>query len=45
MLEGVGAWQVLRDFGELWSTFPGAQIFDSRYLEHFLSEGDDIWHG
>jgi len=42
---GIGAQEVLRDFGEVWSTFPGAQIFDSRYLAHFLTEGDEIWSG
>jgi len=30
------------NFGPL---FSGAQIFDSGYLAHFLSEGDEIWQG
>ena len=36
---------VLRDFGELWSTFPRAQIFNSGCLAHFLSQHDDNWQG
>ena len=35
---------VLRDFGELWSTFSAAWIIHSRYLAHFLSYDDKIWH-
>jgi len=44
LVRGTGAYHVLRDFGELWSTFSGAQFFDSGYLGHFLSYGDEIWH-
>jgi len=29
-------------FSELWSTFAGAQIFDSPYIAH-LSEHSEIW--
>jgi len=42
-IRGIGALQVLRDFGELWSTFQGAQIFASEYLAHFLSDHDENW--
>jgi len=28
--------------GELWSTFTGAQNFDSGYLAHFLSQRNEI---
>jgi len=41
-VRGISAWQVLRDFRELWSTFLGAQIFNSGYLTHFLLEDDEI---
>ena len=34
-VRGIGAAQVLRDFGELWSTFSGSTIFDSGHLIHF----------
>jgi len=40
-MTGIGASHVIKDFGELWCTFPGAQVFDSRYLAHFLSERDE----
>jgi len=33
--EGYLCVQVFSYFGELWSTFAGAQIFDSEYLAHF----------
>jgi len=33
--------QVIKDFGELWYSFPEAQVFDSRYLAHFLPERDE----
>jgi len=32
-------------FGELWFTFAGAQIFDSRYLIHFLLQCNDTLVG
>jgi len=34
-VRSIAVWQVLRDSGELWSTFIGTQIFDSGYLAHF----------
>ena len=37
-VRSIGVWQVLRDSGELWSTFIGTQIFDSGYLAHFLPQ-------
>jgi len=39
-VNGFGAWSVLRDLDELWSTFQGGQIFDSRYFAQFFLEGD-----
>jgi len=42
-IRGIGAQQVLRDFSELWCTFPGAKIFESGYLIHLLSEHEEIW--
>ena len=44
-MRGIGAWQMLTEFAELWSTFPEAQIFDSGYLAHFLSQLDENWQG
>jgi len=43
MIRGICAEQVISYFGEFCSTFSSAQIFDSGYLAHFLSEGDEIW--
>ena len=34
---------IIPKFDELRPTFPGGKIFDSGYLEHYLSERDDIW--
>jgi len=47
-VRSIGVWQVLRDSGELWSTFIGTQIFDSGYLAHFLPQRggwqiDKLW--
>ena len=36
---------ILKSFGEFWSTFSKAQIFDRGYLGHFLSECHKILHG
>jgi len=35
----------LSDFGEFWHTFLGAQMFNHRYLRHFLSDRHKILHG
>jgi len=34
----------MKNFCEVWSTFWGAQIFDPRYLGHFLSDHHKILH-
>jgi len=39
-IKGIG--RILVNFGPLFSR---AQIFDSRYLRHFLLHGDEIWQG
>jgi len=45
MMTGIVLWQVLSDFGELWSIFPSrweSKILKSRYLAHFLLKHDEI---
>ena len=42
MIRGICAYQVLRDFGELWSNFSEAQVFNSGYLGHFLCDCDEF---
>jgi len=42
-MRGICAYQVVSYFGELWSTFVGAQIFDSEYPAHFFSDRNEIW--
>jgi len=45
MVSGICAQQVISCFGELWSTFVGAEIFDSEYLLYFLLRRNEIWQG
>jgi len=45
MVSGICAQQVTSYFGELWSTFVGAEIFDSEYLLYFLLRRNEIWQG
>jgi len=41
---GIGGYQILRDFGELWRTFPGSKNIPQRICRTFsLSERDQIW--
>jgi len=45
IMGSLGGWQVLSDFGDFGPHFQGAQIFDCRYLGHFLTNRHKILHG